>query len=75
MKYISIKNPREVEIKEKDRPVPGKGEALLKMLYGGICGSISAPIAEASPMLPIRGSPGHEVSARIEKIGWRTVPV
>ncbi len=39
MKAICIKQPGEVVIEELDKPVPKEGEALLKLLYGGICGS------------------------------------
>ena len=39
MKSLTIVKPFEVEIRETEMPVPGKDEALLKPLYGGICGS------------------------------------
>ena len=38
MKAIRINAPGEVELIEMEKPVPKKGEALLKLLYGGICG-------------------------------------
>ena len=39
MKAMYINAPGEVEIKEIDMPVRKEGEVLLKLLYGGICGS------------------------------------
>ena len=39
MKAIRINAPGKVEICEIEKPVRKKGEALLKLLYGGICGS------------------------------------
>ncbi len=53
-----IDTPGQVSIKATPRmPVPKKGEALLKVLYGGICGSsIWGPTAE---LLPIFRYPEH----------------
>ena len=56
MKAIRINQPGEVEIFETEKPVPKKGEALLKILYGGICGSDLGSIAARLPMLLIRVS-------------------
>ena len=39
MKAICIEEPGKVVVKDIDKPVRKPGEALLKMLYGGICGS------------------------------------
>ena len=39
MKYIVIEKPGAVSVKEMEMPVRRKGEALLRLLYGGICGS------------------------------------
>lgn len=70
MKYLSICKPYEIEIREGPFPEyhPEKGEALLKMLYGGICGSdlniYRGTMAYASyPRIP-----GHEFSAEIVEI-------
>ena len=69
MKTIIINNPGEVDIIEQAMPVRKQGEALLKILYGGICGSdlgtYRGPFAYASyPRIP-----GHEFSAEIIEIG------
>ena len=39
MKAICIVEPGRVEIRDIEKPVRKPGEALLKLLYGGICGS------------------------------------
>ena len=39
MKTIVIPEPGKVVIKETAMPQAKEGEALLKVLYGGICGS------------------------------------
>ncbi|WIY82567.1 hypothetical protein [Propionimicrobium sp. PCR01-08-3] len=39
MRYVSIDEPGKVSVREMDMPTPGPGEALLKVRYGGICGS------------------------------------
>ena len=39
MKAICIEKPGKVVLKEIEKPVRKPGEALLKLLYGGICGS------------------------------------
>ena len=39
MKAICIQEPGKVVIQDMEKPVRREGEALLKLLYGGICGS------------------------------------
>ena len=39
MKAIQIVKPGEVRVVEKEKPIAGEGEALLQVLYGGICGA------------------------------------
>ena len=39
MKAVFIENPGEAMIRDIPRPARKPGEALLKLLYGGICGS------------------------------------
>lgn len=69
MKYISINNPYEVEIKAMGKPTPGPGEALLKMLYGGICGSDLGTYRGSFAYVSYPRIPGHEISAQIKEIG------
>jgi len=69
MKYISINAPRQVEILEKPAPKPGNGEALLKMRYGGICGTDLNMYRGAFAYGAYPRVPGHEISAEIVEIG------
>ena len=54
MKAMYIDEPGKVEIRDIDMPVRKKGEVLLKLLYGGICGVILVLIEELLPILIIR---------------------
>ena len=69
MKSLTIVKPFEVEIRETETPVPGKDEALLKPLYGGICGSDLNSYRGANAYLTYPRIPGHEFSAKIVEIG------
>ena len=54
MKAMYINAPGEVEIKEINMPVRKEGEVLLKLLYGGICGSDLGSYLEHLHILIIR---------------------
>lgn len=69
MKSIVINNPGEVEIREVEMPVPKEGEALLKILYGGICGSDLGTYRGTFAYVSYPRTPGHEFSAEIVQIG------
>nr|AHF25610.1 threonine dehydrogenase and related Zn-dependent dehydrogenases [uncultured bacterium Contigcl_23] len=69
MKAVTIASPFTVEIREIPTPVPGPGEALLRPLYGGICGSDLNSYRGANAYLTYPRIPGHELSAEIVEIG------
>ena len=69
MKAVFINNPKDVTIEEIAKPIPNEGEALLKVLYGGICGSDLGSYRGTFAYFSYPRVPGHELSARIEKIG------
>lgn len=69
MKAIYINAPGEVEIKEIEKPVRKEGEALLKILYGGICGSDLGSYKGTFAYFDYPRIPGHEFSAEIVEIG------
>lgn len=69
MKKIIIRNPGDVEIQQAQMPVPQQGEALLKLLYGGICGSDLGTYRGTFAYVSYPRSPGHEFSAEIVEIG------
>ncbi len=68
MKYIGLDQPYQVGIKEMERPIRKKGEALLKLLYGGICGSDLNTYRGKLPYAKYPLIPGHEFSAEIVEI-------
>jgi 2-desacetyl-2-hydroxyethyl bacteriochlorophyllide A dehydrogenase len=68
VKTLIIEKPGKVKIRETDMPRPGKGEALLKMRYGGICGSDLNSYRGASTYVSYPRIPGHEFSAEIVEI-------
>ena len=69
MKYICIEKPGEVCHKEMPVPEIKEGEALLKLLYGGICGSDLGTYRGTFAYAEYPRIPGHEFSAEIAEIG------
>ena len=69
MKAITIVKPGQVEIREIEKPVVGKDEALLRPLFGGICGSDLNSYRGTNAYLTYPRIPGHEFSAEIVEIG------
>ncbi len=67
-KSIIIVEKGKVEIVEQKMPVPAKGEALLKILYGGICGSDLGTYRGTFAYVSYPRKPGHEFSAEIVEI-------
>lgn len=68
MNCIQITEPGKVEIVKREMPVLTKGKAILKLLYGGICGSdlgsyLGSYLYAKYPLIP-----GHEFSAEIVEI-------
>ena len=68
MKAVYINAPGEVEIREIPMPVRKPGEALLKLLYGGICGSDLGSYRGTFAYFSYPRIPGHEFSAEIVEI-------
>lgn len=69
MKAIEITKPYEINLIEKEMPLPKEGEALLKILYCGICGADVASFTGNQPFTTYPRIPGHEFSAQIVEIG------
>ena len=69
MKAITIVKPGRVEIREIERPVIGENEALLRPLYGGICGSDLNSFRGTNAYMSYPRIPGHEFSCEIVEIG------
>ena len=68
MKAIYINAPGEVEIRDIEKPERKPGEALLKVLYGGICGSDLGSYRGTFAYFNYPRIPGHEFSAQIVEI-------
>lgn len=68
VKTIIINKPGEVNIIDTPKPVRKQGEALLKVLYGGICGSDLGTYRGTFAYASYPRIPGHEFSAEIIEI-------
>ena len=68
MKTVLVNKPQEIAVVDTGKPVPGPGEALLKVLYCGICGSDVATYTGNQPFTTYPRIPGHEFSAEIISI-------
>ena len=68
MKAIQITKPYEISLIEKEATTPESGEALLKVLYCGICGADVASYTGNQPFTTYPRIPGHEFSAQIVSI-------
>lgn len=68
MKAIYIEEPGKVVFREIPKPVRKPGEALLKVLYGGICGSDLGSYRDTFAYFDYPRIPGHEFSAEIVEI-------
>jgi len=68
MKAIQITKPFEIKLIDKEKPVAKEGEALLRVLYCGICGADVASFTGNQPFTTYPRIPGHEFSAQIVEI-------
>lgn len=68
MKAVMIDKPFEIKVTDIEMPVVVEGEALLKILYCGICGADVASYTGNQPFTTYPRIPGHEFSAQIVSI-------
>ena len=61
--------PGEIQIVEAPMPVRKEGEALLELLYGGLCGSDLGAYRGTYAYAKYPNVPGHEFSAKVVEIG------
>ena len=66
---IVIPEPHSVKIVDAPMPKAKEGEVLLKMLYGGICGSDLGTYRGSFAYVSYPRIPGHEFSAEIVEVG------
>lgn len=68
MKTVLINKPFEIAVTDTPKPEVKEGEALLKILYCGICGADVASYTGNQPFTTYPRIPGHEFSSEIVSI-------
>ena len=68
MKTVLIEKPFEIAVTDTEMPVAKEGEAILQVLYCGICGADVASYTGNQPFTTYPRIPGHEFSAKIVSI-------
>lgn len=67
MKAVVITEPRRIEVREVEAPLPGPGEVLIEVAASGICGTDLHILHGEEGRLPV--TPGHEFAGTIAAIG------
>jgi 2-desacetyl-2-hydroxyethyl bacteriochlorophyllide A dehydrogenase len=62
-------------VEAAEPPVPGPGEALVRMAAAGVCGSDLHASHGRHPFVPLPYAPGHEVLGVVEQLGDTTTGV
>lgn len=68
MKKIQVGVPHAMTVVDAEIPAPTRGEALVRVLYAGICGSDVQTYTGNQPFATYPRVPGHEWSGEIVKI-------
>lgn len=68
MKKVQVSTPHEIAVVDADIPTPGPGEALVKVLFAGICGSDLQTFTGNQPFATYPRVPGHEWSGEIVEL-------
>jgi 2-desacetyl-2-hydroxyethyl bacteriochlorophyllide A dehydrogenase len=58
-----------VSVVSADVPQPGPGEALVRTVLAGVCGSDTHALAGRHPFIDLPYLPGHEVAGSVEAVG------
>ena len=69
MKAVSVIEPGKIALVDKEMPLAGRGEVLLRVKYVGFCGSDLTTFLGKNPMVKYPRIPGHEISAVVEACG------
>jgi L-galactonate 5-dehydrogenase len=69
MKAVEITAPGIVNVVDRPEPVLGPGQALLRVLRVGLCGTDLSSFRGANPLVSYPRVPGHEIAATIEALG------
>lgn len=68
MKALQITKPHELKLVTLERPQPGPGEVLIKVMASGICGT-DVHILEGEYLGAYPVIPGHEFAGVVEQVG------
>ena len=68
MKAIRLAQPGVIDCIEKEKPVPGKGEALIRIRTAGICGSDIGAFRGKNQLVTYPRIIGHELAGVIESV-------
>lgn len=68
MKAIKIEEPKQIDCVEIEKPVPGPGEALIRIKTAGICGSDIGAFRGTNGLVTYPRIIGHELAGIIEEI-------
>ena len=68
MKAIKLEKPWEVYCAQQDKPTPGRGQALIRVVTAGICGSDIGAFRGTNGLVSYPRVIGHELAGVIEAI-------
>lgn len=72
MKAVVVHGPEDLRVDERPVPVPGPGDVLVRVEWGGICGSDLAYVAHGASGTSVLKRPmalGHEVAGTVAEVG------
>ena len=67
MKAIKLQEPRQVDCVELEKPVPGPGQALIRIKTAGICGSDIGAFRGTNKLVSYPRIIGHELAGILEE--------
>lgn len=68
MKAVNLEKPWEIGVVEREKPVPGPGEALIRVMTAGICGSDIGAFRGSNTLVSYPRTIGHELAGIVESI-------
>lgn len=68
MRAVNLEKPWEISLAEREKPVPGPGEALIKIVTAGICGSDIGAFRGTNGLVTYPRIIGHELAGIIESV-------
>ena len=68
MKAVYLSKPWEISIMEREKPAPQPGEALIRIMSAGICGSDIGAFRGTNGLVTYPRTIGHELAGIIEEI-------